>query len=83
MIQVRLNVTSSRTANSYRHYREVQYHSMKSLALLHSEDGDTTLLRNLGNYQSTWRNIREDLNLPHNYSRNFTPRMRDFYARIK
>jgi len=32
---------------------------MKSLALLHSEDGDTTLLRKLGNYQSTRRNIRE------------------------
>jgi len=32
---------------------------MKILALLHSEDGETTLLRNLGTYQSTRRNIRE------------------------
>jgi hypothetical protein len=32
---------------------------MISLALLHSKDGDTKLLRNLGTYQSTRRNIRE------------------------
>jgi hypothetical protein len=38
---------------------------MKSLALLHSEDGDTTLLRKLGNYQSTRRNIRETAHASH------------------
>lgn len=50
----------SRTANSYQHIRGALYHSTERLALVHSEDGDTILLRKVVNYQSTRCNIRED-----------------------
>jgi hypothetical protein len=38
-------------------------HIDKPLGLLDSEDGDITLFWNVGNYQSTRRNIPGDLNL--------------------